>query len=55
MIYCEIIIVRGGPMFVDFVDHPCPQIHIPTNLHPHKHGFDSFVILIKYHPNCIIY
>ena len=30
--YCEIIIVRGGSMFLDFVGYSYPWICIPTNL-----------------------
>lgn len=29
--YCGIIIVRGGSIFLAFVNDPCPQIYIPTN------------------------
>lgn len=32
-IYCRIIIVRGRPMFVDFVGNPCPRIYILTNIY----------------------
>jgi hypothetical protein len=30
--YCGIIIVHGGPMFMVFMGHPCPQIYILTNM-----------------------
>lgn len=32
-IYCGIIIVRWGPMFVAFMGNPCPQSYIPTNVY----------------------
>lgn len=32
-LYCGIIIVCGGSMFVDFVGKPCPGIYIPWNLY----------------------
>lgn len=34
-IYCGIfiMIVRGGPMFVAYVDNPPPQSYIPTKLY----------------------
>lgn len=31
-LYCGIISVRGGPMFVAFLGNPHPRIYIPTNL-----------------------
>lgn len=33
MMYCGIIIVRRGPMFVAFVDRHCEWIYIPTNIY----------------------
>lgn len=33
MMYCGIIIVRLGPMFVAFLGRHCEQIYIPTNVH----------------------
>lgn len=33
--HCGIFIVRGGPMFLDFVGHPNPRIYILTNVFPH--------------------
>jgi hypothetical protein len=45
-VYCGIIIVRGGSMFVDFMGHPYPQIYIPTKIH------FLFFNLHKWYPNC---
>lgn len=33
LVYCRIIIVRGGPVFVAFVGNPCPQNYILTNVY----------------------
>lgn len=43
-IYCGIIImiVRGGPMFVAYVDNPSPQSYIPTKLYIHNHLFNTY-------------
>lgn len=46
--YCGIIIVRGKPMFVAFVDNPCPLIYIPTNVYK-----SICLILIKIIPNLL--
>jgi hypothetical protein len=41
--YCEIIIVRGEPMFVDFLGHPYQRIH----------GFISYLIFINIIPTAL--
>jgi hypothetical protein len=46
--YSEIIIVRGGPMFVVFVGHPYHLLWrppVPKDLHPHKQAIHEMTSL----------
>jgi hypothetical protein len=60
--YCRIIIVRGGPMFMDFMGHPYPRIYMPTNMilfliistSPWP-CFYFLLYLYRYYPTCSIY
>lgn len=45
-IYCGIIVVRGGPIFVAFMGNPLPRIYIPTNIYT-----SIYLILIRIIPN----
>jgi hypothetical protein len=49
LLYRGIIIVHGGPMFVDFMGH----ILIPNNLRPHKHAFIFSITLIDIIPTVL--
>jgi hypothetical protein len=46
----RIIIVRGEPIFVDFVGHPYPRIDIPTNmlLFLYKYYLDYINLLVTF-------
>jgi hypothetical protein len=46
-----IIIVRGGPMLMEFVDPSNPRIYIPMNMF----FLISYLIFLDTFPNCIIY
>ena len=51
VIYCGIIVVRGGLMFMDFVVYPYPRIYVSSNLYfliiISKHRFSSFKTVFR--------